>query len=108
MAEVMPGGAAMGGGAGGDGGDENRRPKKPPPEDYKLHMIDYNTGREWVEKAKLKDWATIGDNGGHIMVSLDRNGVPCGSEGAYLRQYLGKLIAQPNIVPMGVDDWHKV
>ncbi|CAN1147895.1 hypothetical protein LINPERPRIM_LOCUS37775 [Linum perenne] len=55
MADVMPGGAAMGGGAGGDGGDENHGQKKPPPEDYKLHMIDYNNGREWVEKAKIKD-----------------------------------------------------
>ncbi|CAN1177074.1 hypothetical protein LINPERPRIM_LOCUS37439 [Linum perenne] len=65
MADVMGGGAGvMGGGSGGDGGDENCCPKKPPPEDYKLHMIDCNTGVRWVENAKIKNWATVGENGG--------------------------------------------
>ncbi|CAN1849996.1 hypothetical protein LINPERHAP1_LOCUS39640, partial [Linum perenne] len=73
MADVMTGGAGvMGGGAGGDGGDENHRPKKPPPEDYKLHMIEFNSGRRWVEKAKIKDWATVVEEGVYIEVKLDR------------------------------------
>ncbi|CAN1725657.1 hypothetical protein LINPERHAP1_LOCUS186 [Linum perenne] len=46
MADVMTGGVGvMSGDAGDDGGDENRSPKKPPPKDYKLHMIDFNSGR---------------------------------------------------------------
>ncbi|CAN1133213.1 hypothetical protein LINPERHAP2_LOCUS7520 [Linum perenne] len=102
MADVM-GGAS----AGGDGGDDGRRPNKDNENSwYKCHMVDA-FGNITTEKWQVRDWMEIGYDGRRILVPLDAGRVPCGREGKYLRQVLGKIIAMDNL-PIGPEDWRNV
>ncbi|CAN1779424.1 hypothetical protein LINPERHAP1_LOCUS29708, partial [Linum perenne] len=102
MADVM-GGAS----AGGDGGDDGRWPNKDNENSwYKCHMVDA-FGNVTTEKWQVRDWMEVGCDGRKILVPLDVGRVPCGREGKYLRQVLGKIIAMDNL-PIGPDDWRYV